>query len=124
MGDCFRFWGGRNGKSYSGARQFCQQDGGDIYMWRDADDVARLKTILISTGAPSMWVGLSDEDVEGTWVWADGTVLGGNDFTDWFPDPPVNMPGKDCVVARKSTQYRWRAARCSTRRAFICHTQP
>ncbi|XP_078666385.1 semaphorin-5A-like isoform X2 [Branchiostoma floridae x Branchiostoma belcheri] len=123
-GDCFRFWGGRNGKSYSGARQVCQQDGGDIYMWRDADAVARLKIKLISDDTPSLWIGLSDEDVEGTWVWADGTVLGGNDFTDWFPDPPVNTPGKDCVVARKSTQYRWRAARCSKRRAFICHTQP
>ncbi|XP_078669840.1 mucin-like protein [Branchiostoma floridae x Branchiostoma belcheri] len=118
---CFRFWGGKNAKSYSGARQVCQQDGGDIYMWRDADAVGRLKIKLISDDSPSLWIGLSDEDLEGTWLWANGMALGGNDFTDWFPDPPVNTEEKDCAVARQAAQYRWRAARCNKPKAFICH---
>ncbi|KAI8493629.1 hypothetical protein Bbelb_285500 [Branchiostoma belcheri] len=121
-GSCYRYFGGKdNAKSYDDARQVCQQDGGDIFMWRNANAVAKLKTVL-GDDASSLWIGLSDENVEGTWVWADGTVLGGNDFTDWLPGPSVNTPAKDCAVARKSAQYSWRAAKCSNPKAFICQT--
>ncbi|XP_066276587.1 mucin-like protein isoform X1 [Branchiostoma lanceolatum] len=120
--NCYRFWGGKNAKTYSGARQVCQKNGGDIYMWKSAAAVARLKRKLISDGAPSVWIGLSDEDLEGTWIWANGMVLGGSDFTDWSPDPPRNTDKKDCAVARKVHRYRWKAVPCSYRRAFICRS--
>ncbi|XP_066276594.1 alpha-N-acetylgalactosamine-specific lectin-like isoform X2 [Branchiostoma lanceolatum] len=120
--DCYRFWGGKNAKTYSGARQVCQENGGDIYMWKSAAAVARLKRKLVSNDAPSVWIGLSDENPEGTWIWADGMVLGGSDFINWSPDPPHNTDRKDCAVARKVHRYRWKAVPCSYRRAFICHS--
>ncbi|CAH1257343.1 SUSD2 [Branchiostoma lanceolatum] len=120
--DCYRFWGGKNAKTYSGARQVCQENGGDIYMWKSAAEVARLKRKLIRDRAPSVWIGLSDENPEGTWLWANGMALGGSDFTDWSPDPPRNTDKKDCAVARKVHRYRWKAVPCSYRRAFICRS--
>ncbi|XP_035670920.1 uncharacterized protein LOC118412274 [Branchiostoma floridae] len=121
-GGCYRFWGGKNAKSYSDARRVCQENGGDIYMWRSAAAVARLKRKLIRNRAPSLWVGLSDEDLEETFLWADGPALDGNDFTDWSPNQPRNTAEKDCVVARRVHRYRWKVVPCSYRRAFICQS--
>ncbi|XP_035671814.1 mucin-like protein [Branchiostoma floridae] len=122
MGNCYRFWGGKNAQNYSGARQVCQENGGDIYMWRSAAAVAALKRKLKSDHSPSLWVGLSDEDLEGTFLWADGLALGGNDFTDWSPNQPRNTAEKDCVVGRRVHWYRWKVVPCSYRRAFICQS--
>ncbi|XP_078578232.1 uncharacterized protein LOC144863145 isoform X2 [Branchiostoma floridae x Branchiostoma japonicum] len=120
--DCYRFYGGKNAQTYSGARQVCQENGGDIYMWRSAAAVAALKRKLIRNRAPSLWVGLSDADLEETFLWADGPALDGNDFTDWSPNQPRNTAEKDCVVARRVHRYRWKVVPCSYRRAFICHS--
>ncbi|XP_078588078.1 mucin-like protein [Branchiostoma floridae x Branchiostoma japonicum] len=120
--DCYRFYGGKNAQTYSGARQVCQENGGDIYMWRSAAAVAALKRKLKSDHSPSLWVGLSDEDLEETFLWADGLALDGNDFTDWSWDQPHNTAEKDCVVGRRVHQYRWKVVPCSYRRAFICQS--
>eukprot|EP00058_Branchiostoma_floridae_P022683 XP_002608173.1 hypothetical protein BRAFLDRAFT_90412 [Branchiostoma floridae] len=121
-GNCYRFYGGKNAQTYSGARQVCQENGGDIFMWRSGAAVARLKKKLKSDHSPSLWVGLSDEDLEGTFLWADGLALDGNGFTDWSWDQPHNTAEKDCVVARRVHRYRWKVVPCSYRRAFICQS--
>jgi len=38
-----------------------------------------------ATGKVNLWLGITDQDVEGTWKWISGLT---SSFTDWFEDQP------------------------------------
>ncbi len=65
---------------------------------------------LVQTTA---WIGVSDTALEGTYVWADGTLY---DYTAWAPGEPL---ANDCGYIGLATQ-QWKMSDCTTARAFIC----
>nr|XP_006811311.1 PREDICTED: von Willebrand factor-like [Saccoglossus kowalevskii] len=69
------------------------------------------------------WFGLDDIDVEGSFVWSDGTPLG--DFTKWAKRQPNNNVrsdpnGQDCAQLWKLKTLKWDDTYCSQKNGYIC----
>uniref|UniRef100_A0A8C4F9Q3 C-type lectin domain-containing protein n=1 Tax=Dicentrarchus labrax TaxID=13489 RepID=A0A8C4F9Q3_DICLA len=62
--------------TWSNSRDECRQKGGDL--------------VQIDSREEQFWIGLTDSEKEGTWLWVDGSPL--NERFDW-KDPD----GEDCV---------------------------
>ena len=52
-----------------------------------------------SSNSPQLWIGLSDEAVEGEFVWINGTPLGAS---NWIPGQPDDSGGREDYVHMKS----------------------
>lgn len=55
--------------------------------------------ILDFTNRGGLWIGLTDQAQEGTFVWADGTPLGAG-YTNWYANEPSDcfpVPGGGCL---------------------------
>ena len=65
------------------------------------------------------WIGLNDIDVEGTFVWQDGSIVWKDEsslsYTNWQSDQP---DGGDCVLKGKT--LLWRDQPCNLNRTFVC----
>ena len=75
-------------------------------------------SILSNTGLIFMWLGLNDLDVEGSFLWTDGTPL---DYEKWFPGRP-EANGGDCVLSL--IYLGWIDYPCNVPQAFLCKTPP
>lgn len=65
------------------------------------------------------WIGLSDEKVEGTFVWNDGTVLEDSSFSEWRPGEPNDYAAReDCVQIFKN--MGWNDMPCNWVLSYIC----
>ena len=80
----------------AGARSQAAAVGGHLVTFEDAAEqsfvYANFSAQAFTTG---FWIGLSDEAVEGTFVWDDGTPLS---FTSWAPGEPNNQNNEDGVL--------------------------
>ena len=70
--------------------------------------------LQLTDGNP--WLGGSDLDTEGEWVWSDGTPW---DFSPWGRDQPNNRFGnQDCTSMRK--HGTWSDSNCAHKSGFVC----
>ncbi|KAI8506560.1 hypothetical protein Bbelb_159870 [Branchiostoma belcheri] len=67
-----------------------------------------------TSAAADYWIGLDDRQIEGRYVWNDGTVLG---YRNWARTPRRRR-GKDCAGVMASG--KWDVYRCRQRKAYIC----
>jgi hypothetical protein len=85
-----------------------------------------MRSILQSFGVNSnMWIGLSDRDEEGTYVWENSGELA--TAVDWFPGQPDGQaqPLQDCVyMGFGSNQFFWFDAECDTSFRPLCESDP
>ena len=94
------------------ARSRCQSYGGDLAVINDADENAFIEGITNN----STWIGLTDVDVEGEFVWVDGVS---REFTNWNNNEPNDANGaEDCAEILNSGA--WNDNRCENTRPFIC----
>jgi hypothetical protein len=77
----------------------------------------------------NIWIGGSDADVEGRWVWIDGTQFWmGNfsgqpvdgHFTAWSMGQPNSASGQEDCLAMWMGVSTWHDATCGTREAYMC----
>ena len=62
------------------------------------------------------WFGMNDLDVEGTWVWEDGSTV---TYTNWDTSEPNDWgSGEDCGYIK--TSGKWNDYPCDTSHNFIC----
>ena len=72
-----------------------------------------------------VWIGATDHDAEGTWLWSDCSTW---NFTKWFHNQPdnarnVDTAGENCAVGPsfKSNWKGWYDLPCSwSRLPFVC----
>ncbi|XP_066275437.1 uncharacterized protein [Branchiostoma lanceolatum] len=108
--------------TYIEARALCEAFGAKIGMPKDQathDFVVQYRNQFSSD--VDIWIGLNDMDIEGNFVWEDGTSLGS--FNPWMPGQPNNIDEQDCVVIIKATNgdpNQWRDDDCSGSRRVIC----
>ncbi|XP_035667178.1 uncharacterized protein LOC118409908 isoform X2 [Branchiostoma floridae] len=121
---CFRL--STKKANFRRAKTICEQDGGRLAVLQDEEtDLFIRKKIrrLPYERTLSYWIGLSDAQEEGTFVWTDGTELTASDYTHWRPGNPDNAvvgDGEDCVEIRQELDYMWNDVDCRKKRHFVC----
>ncbi|GMI53472.1 hypothetical protein TeGR_g5488, partial [Tetraparma gracilis] len=89
------------------ARAECQSLETDLPIVRSAEANERLAAGAAKLGAPWIWLGASDEEKEGKWVWVDGTPV---DFEGWANNQPDDRgSGQDFAELRTASAewYDW-----------------
>ena len=77
--------------SWHQARDKCQEMGGHLAIVRNDSENRFILSLLSKTVLGSAWLGATDEEREGRWVWVDGSVL---TYNKWNTNQPNNNGGR------------------------------
>jgi hypothetical protein len=119
------YWFCDNDRSFTSARQRCQNVGMDLVVIETAAEDAFISSKIHEDS----WIGGSDQAVEGAWMWlgtaqpfweggAGGTPVEAR-YSNWKPgQPSENVSGtKDCAV---KDGEKWQTQTCTSSEAFVC----
>ncbi|KAK2840189.1 hypothetical protein Q5P01_013929 [Channa striata] len=105
--------------SWTKARDDCRNRGSDLVVITSAEE----QTFLLEFTKEETWIGLNDQDAEGTWTWIDGTPLTLNYWSDQQPDNGNEDPiwgEEDCVHIRQGGASKWNDRSCEASLPWIC----
>lgn len=107
----------RNPRTWHEATEHCATLGGQLVTLADEQQQrAVYDAVLAILGPVDFWIGLSDLDTEGAYVWTDGTSL---TFSSFHDGEPNDFGGdEDCVHARGDGL--WNDVHCSAALASVC----
>uniref|UniRef100_A0A8C4HNB9 C-type lectin domain-containing protein n=1 Tax=Dicentrarchus labrax TaxID=13489 RepID=A0A8C4HNB9_DICLA len=96
---CYYF--STNYLTWSESRDECRQKGGDLVQIDSREDEK------MNFDDDMFWIGLTDSEKEGTWLWVDGSLLN-ESLTFWNGSEPDNWTvldpdGEDCVRMGEKT---------------------
>ncbi len=92
---CSMYFYNPNSLTGSSAQQFAESLGANLISVQSAAENTCIGAALASNNFNGVvWIGLTDEINEGTFVWYDGTPVG---FTNWRPGEPNSSGDEDCV---------------------------
>ena len=75
----------------------------------------------ITDADEGFWIGLTDRQAEGTFVWESGRLLGYRLATKWEPGNPDNWNGtENCVMITKSYNNVMNDVMCDRKSTFFC----
>ncbi|MPC96776.1 hypothetical protein E2C01_092054 [Portunus trituberculatus] len=101
-------------------RQFCQALGGDLINLSDITFYRDLMLYFRGLDLPNVhfWIGATDEEKEGFWVWTDGSpVTMGTPYWANFGDKHQQMPtggtSKNCAMLDATFHYYFSSYYCS-----------
>jgi hypothetical protein len=112
--------------SLAEAEASCAREGMQLASHNDAVENAWIMTTAVNVGlttlgAEWMWLGMNDIEVEGEWMWADGSPV--TTFLWSYRQPDVPTLEQDCGAVNLTTQ-RWNDAWCDDPRSgpypFAC----
>ncbi|KAF1394525.1 hypothetical protein PFLUV_G00001220 [Perca fluviatilis] len=114
---CFAFYMQR--KTWLDAETFCQTAGGHLASIYSAEENTFLQDFIFQvTGAhTTSWIGGTDTDKVGTWMWSDGSRL---KYKSWAAGEP-NLPGvEDCLLMNWVGFTSWFDWVCTNQASFVC----
>ncbi|XP_037799150.1 hemolymph lipopolysaccharide-binding protein-like isoform X2 [Penaeus monodon] len=112
--------------TWEGARLFCQNLGGDLAVFRDANALAEALAYTKGSGLSSsanVWAGGSDIAVEGEWKWVTGEDMPrGTPFWGDFNyiREPVGAPGENCAILHGPDGFLMHDAPCTWKCKPLC----
>ncbi|XP_077987552.1 salivary C-type lectin 2-like [Glandiceps talaboti] len=121
---------------YQNAKSFCEANGGSLAILKTRKIDAKVRNAIVdhvntSICIPShgFWIGLSDSQTEGEFLWDDGLNTCPPEFTNWTPREPNNNTkldtehGQDCVQLwyRGNRKGKWDDEYCNERpKGIVC----
>lgn len=97
--------------TWAEASAACAARGGSLVTISNADENA----FVLALGAGEAWIGYSDAETEGTFVWA----AGGGSYINWGMSQPDDAGGaEDC--AEMVADGTWNDLPCDAKRAYVC----
>lgn len=102
-------------RPFDDAEPHCADDGAGLVIIDDAGENQWVLDQANLFGMSKPWIGLTDLDQEGVWVWADGSTP---DYLNWNGGEPNNAGNEDCVQLYPSGA--WNDIKCATPYAVIC----
>lgn len=85
--------------NWQAAQNRCKQQGGQLVVIHDEATLGFIKSLT----KLRVWLGATDEKVDGKWVWSDGKDM---TFTNWAEGEPNNREGKDQYL-RTDPEGKW-----------------
>ena len=70
---------------------------------------------IYSLGGGDIWIPLSDQESESSFVWTDGTEL---EWANWVGGEPNNVNNQDCAYMWR--EDRWDDLQCSSKKKYVC----
>jgi hypothetical protein len=64
-----------------------------------------------------LWLGLHDQEEEGTFIWSDGTPVS---YTNWWSGEPNDYGGEDCASTNYGATGYWNDFPCDSTLVFAC----
>ncbi|MGO9465240.1 MAG: protein kinase domain-containing protein [Isosphaeraceae bacterium] len=93
--------------SWHQARDKCQEMGGHLAIVRNDAENRFILSLLSKTALGSAWLGATDEEREGRWVWVDGSDL---TYNKWDINQPNNNGGRgpeNYLMMERSRDGAW-----------------
>ena len=103
--------------SWSGSQGTCAILGANLPSIHSQEENVYVQNIH---GGERSWLGLSDINTEGTFVWSDGVPY---DFYYWAKGQPNNLNDEDCVHTLgflQNHKYKWNDVNCTDCHRFTC----
>ncbi|KAI8510809.1 hypothetical protein Bbelb_117250 [Branchiostoma belcheri] len=108
---------------YTWAMKVCLKDEGFLAMPKDAATNAFLVQLKNAVrNDAGFYIGLSDQNAERQWRFADGTALGS--YKNWNPGEPNNRGNEYCATLLPGYGGKWNVVPCSSDRRYICQVTP
>lgn len=102
-------------KNWTAAQKTCQSHNANLIRIRNQEENVYVQHRL--NGAKG-WIGLSDKDSEGTFVWADNEA---SNFTYWAKNQPNNFNNEDCVhTLGVRHSFMWNDVGCDSCHNYTC----
>ena len=116
QGSCYYLY--TEAKAWEPAKLKCLGNSAQLVKIESSDENNFIKSQFLPRGYEDYWIGLTDEENEGTWKWSDGSSLTG--YINWDHGQPNNDGGRqNCGGIRKSGAV-WHDRSCSHLKGFIC----
>lgn len=115
------FMGCREFASFDESRSFCEDAGMDLAILRGGAHADAVLELTQAMQRGPAWIGLTDREDEGRWLWVDGSPL---DFDNWDRGQPDDWGrrGEDCAQVVPWTGG-WNDVGCDTRTVFVCGSE-
>ncbi|XP_061074160.1 CD209 antigen-like protein C isoform X3 [Conger conger] len=117
---CYYF--STEGKSWMNSHRDCVRQGADLVIIESGKEQEFITKYIQDLN----WIGLSDSETEGTWLWVDGTLLQKNYWRSGEPDNRFQLQRDtytpaDCALTYPGKNL-WVDAGCHLFARFICET--
>lgn len=119
-------------KTWAESRDDCISRGADLVVIDNFDEQVNLNEYLPKVfgshpyGSGGIWIGLTDIQREGTWVWVNNVTLQGRGY--WIQGQPNNFErSEDCAgLWNKVNMARstWFDGSCTTTKEWLCEREP
>ncbi|XP_030003834.1 lactose-binding lectin l-2-like [Sphaeramia orbicularis] len=128
-GGCPPFWYTFNGRCYkyvatpmtwADAELYCASQRANLVSIHSLEEHNFVKSLIqnFDHALGRAWIGLSDTQKEGAWMWSDGSLA---DFFLWHRGEPTNSQGKEhCVHTNFAQDKTWNDVPCSISYASVC----
>ncbi|XP_042291263.1 lactose-binding lectin l-2-like [Thunnus maccoyii] len=128
-GNCPMFWFSFNGRCYkyvsthmtwADAELHCVSEKANLVSIHSLEEQKFVKSLIknFDHAEGLTWIGLSDTQKEGGWMWSDGCAV---DFDFWNSEEPNNSGGnEDCVHNNYDTGLKWNDGKCSDTLPSVC----
>ncbi|XP_071078965.1 C-type lectin mannose-binding isoform-like [Haliotis cracherodii] len=118
---CYKAYTGST-KSWGNAENFCIQNGAHLLKVGNLETTLLMNHIAVNHGR-SLWLGGTDIQEEGTWVWTDNSTF----QTEWWDTdtdrPHTGKNSNDCLVVYPwsgEPVNKWRDHSCTKQHGYVC----
>uniref|UniRef100_A0A8C0W5E5 C-type lectin domain-containing protein n=1 Tax=Castor canadensis TaxID=51338 RepID=A0A8C0W5E5_CASCN len=103
-------------KNWTDSVTACQEMGGQLVVIKSHEDQNFLNHTSKKEGYH--WIGLSDQKIEGKWLWVDGIISDLTLFKKyWGKGQPNNYRSRDCVEFKEDG---WNDVCCTVVKCWVC----
>ncbi|XP_053393692.1 perlucin-like protein [Mercenaria mercenaria] len=107
-----------SGTCFYHGKVFCNELGDELVEIETSAENEFIRQNLVSV---TPWIGMTDIDQEGVWVWASTGIEAV--FIDWHPSQPNNYLAAPCAAIWEFYEYRWVDEPCTELFHPICEQE-
>ncbi|XP_024116211.2 galactose-specific lectin nattectin [Oryzias melastigma] len=131
-GDCPPFWYSYGNRCYKyiatpmtwgDAELHCVSQDANLVSVQSHEEDTFVHTLIrnFDPKEASTWIGLSDAQQEGGWLWSDGSKF---TFQAWYTGEPSNYYGKEhCGGTNYGSTKKWNDYPCTNKYSFVCKSR-